>query len=83
MGGSASGIGGIWSDSIREKLGDSTVSICYTIGEISAPEEKTGAIETVNANSNHLSNCYFLDNVANATPNGALFETVKKLPSEQ
>lgn len=57
--------------------GAPNISYCYNFGEISGI--KTGGI----ASYEEIKYCYFLDNVANATPDGALFANVKKLTGSQ
>jgi hypothetical protein len=53
------------------------ITNCYSVGKITGAER--GAI-----GGNSLEHCYYLDTIAaDATPNGALFATVKKLTAEQ
>jgi|GEM_PF-2878790 len=56
---------------------EATVTASYNVGKTTS--QNAGAISS----SKNLENCYFLDNVANATPDGALFATVKKLTESQ
>lgn len=73
-------IGGDLDDSNAVGIGyqrNVVVSSCYSIGQIK------GEIICGISPSKDLDYCYFLDNVENATPDGALFANVKKLTKSE
>lgn len=54
-----------------------TAKNCYSVGNI------MGTVTSAISKSKDMENCYFLDNIQNATPDGALFATVKQLTVDQ